>query len=228
MEIINLTRNQPSIINIKTSFILNFQYSKDIWILNCSQGCQHLMEKKNLRINQISNIIVTEKNIDNISGLLGLLSSLSLINRKKKLNIYVSQGIEKYIILSKKYAKTNFRYCIYLYILQTGLIVSNQEYQIYTFNNKLNFEFLLTAKNKYGTFKLNKAQKFRFPVGPIYGKLKNGYSFLLPDGIIIDGYKFTKFNKSGIKKSVLSNKYHTRNSIEISNKSQIIEHKFIV
>nr|YP_010902393.1 ribonuclease Z [Hypnea nidifica]WCH54248.1 ribonuclease Z [Hypnea nidifica] len=228
MEIINLTRNQPSIINITTSFILNFQYSKDIWIFNCSQGCQHLMEEKNLRINQISNIILTEKNINNISGLLGLLSSLSLINRKKKLNIYVSKGIEKYIILGKKYAKTNFRYCIYMYILQTGLIIKNQDYQIYTFNNKLNFEFLLTAKNKYGKFKLYKAQKFRFPAGPVYGQLKNGYSFLLPDGIIIDGDKFTTLNKSGFKKSILNNKYHDRNNVEISHKSKIIEHKFIV
>nr|YP_010902792.1 ribonuclease Z [Hypnea flava]WCH54846.1 ribonuclease Z [Hypnea flava] len=228
MEIINLTRNQPSILNIKTSFILNFQYSKDIWLLNCSQGCQHLMEQRNLKINQISNIILTENNIDNISGLLGLLSSLSLINRKKQINIYVSQGIEKYIILGKRYAKTNFRYCIYIYILQTGLIIKNQDYQIYTFNNKLNFEFLLTTKNKYGKFKIYKAEKFRFPVGPTYGKLKNGCSFLLPDGVIIDGYKFTALHKSGTPKSILSNKYHNRNNIEISRKSQIIEHKFIV
>nr|QCI07177.1 ribonuclease Z [Hypnea pannosa] len=184
--------------------------------------------KKKLKINQISNIILTEKNIDNISGLLGLLSSLNLINRKKKLNIYVSKGIEKYIILGKKYAKTNFRYCIYLYILQTGLIIKNQDYQIYAFNHKLNFEFLLTAKNKYAQFKLNKAQKFQFPVGPIYGKLKNGCSFLLPDGIIIEGYKFTKYNKQGIKKSILTSKYHTRNTKEISCTSKIIEHKFIV
>nr|YP_010902991.1 ribonuclease Z [Hypnea pseudomusciformis]WCH55045.1 ribonuclease Z [Hypnea pseudomusciformis]WCH55444.1 ribonuclease Z [Hypnea pseudomusciformis]WCH56638.1 ribonuclease Z [Hypnea pseudomusciformis] len=187
-----------------------------------------LNRKKKLKINQISNIIITEKNIDNISGLLGLLSSLSLINRKKKLNIYVSKGIEKYIILGKKYAKTNFRYCIYLHILKTGLIIKNQEYQIYTFNNQFIFEFLLTAKNKYGQFKLNKAQKFQFPVGPIYGKLKNGYSFLLPDGIIIEGYKFTNFHNSGVKNSILINKYHTRNSIEMSYKSKIIEHKFIV
>nr|YP_010726661.1 hypothetical protein P8482_pgp058 [Hypnea edeniana]WCH54647.1 ribonuclease Z [Hypnea edeniana]WDY85136.1 hypothetical protein [Hypnea edeniana] len=228
MEIINLTRNQPSIVNIKTSFILNFQYSKDIWILNCSQGCQHLMERRNLRINQISNIILTENHIDNISGLLGLLSSLSLINRKKRINIYVSKGIEKYIILGKRYAKTNFRYCIYMYILKTGLIVKNQDYQIYTFNNKLNFEFLLTEKNKFGKFKLYKAQKFRFPVGPIYGKLKNGCSFLLPDGIIIDGHKFTKLHKSGTKKSILSNKYHNRNNVEINHKSKIIEYRFIV
>nr|YP_010726562.1 hypothetical protein P4D33_pgp009 [Hypnea spinella]WDY85037.1 hypothetical protein [Hypnea spinella] len=228
MEIINLTRNQPSIINIKTSFILNFQYSKDIWILNCSQGCQHLMEQKNLRINQISNIILTENNIDNISGLLGLLSSLSLINRKKQINIYVSKGIEKYIILGKRYAKTNFRYGIYMYILKTGLIIKNQDYKIYTFNNKLNFEFLLTAKNKYGKFKLYKAKKFRFTIGPTYGKLKNGCCFLLPDGIIIDGYKFTKPHKSGTTKSILNNKYHNRNNIEISHKSEIIEYKFIV
>ena len=184
--------------------------------------------KKKLKINQISKIIITEKSIDNISGLLGLLSSLSLINRRKVLNIYGSKGIEKYIILGKKYAKTNFRYHIYFHILKTGLIIHNQNYQIYTFINKVNFEFLISAKDKYIKFKLNKAQKFRFPEGPIYGRLKNGCSFLMPDGMIIDGYKFTQFNEQGNKISLVMNKYYTRNTIEISNKSQILQHKFIV
>nr|WCH56039.1 ribonuclease Z [Calliblepharis sp.] len=184
--------------------------------------------KKNLKINQISKIIITERSIDNISGLLGLLSSLSLINRKKVLNIYGSKGIEKYIVLGKKYAKTNFRYHIYFNILQTGLIVKNNQYQIYTFANYLNFEFLLSSQTKYGKFKLSKAKKFRFTAGPLYGKLKNGCSFLLPDGMIIDGNKFTQFNQSGNKISLIISKYNTRNAIEISQKSKVLQYKFVV
>nr|WCH56238.1 ribonuclease Z [Hypnea sp.] len=228
MEIINLTRPHPSIIYIKTSFILNFKYSKDIWIFNCCQGFQHLMEEKDLKINQISKIFITEKSIDNISGLLGLLSSLSLINRKKVLNIYGSTGIEKYIILGKKYAKTNFRYHIYFNRLKTGLTVKNKQYQIYTFTNKLTFEFLITSRSKYSKFKLNKAQQFKLTKGPLYGKLKNGCSFLLPDGMIIDGNKFTQYNEAGNKLSVLATKYYTRNAIEISHESKIIQLKFVV
>ena len=87
MKIINLTRREPSTINYSTCFALNLQNSKEIWLFNCNQGCQHQLQKSKIKINHISKIIITSLNIENISGLLGLLSSLSLINRNKKLNI---------------------------------------------------------------------------------------------------------------------------------------------
>nr|WCH58039.1 hypothetical protein [Cystoclonium purpureum f. stellatum] len=227
MEIINLTRKHPSIRHMKTSFILSFKYLKDIWLFNCCQGCQHIMEKRNLKISQISRIIITERSIENISGLLGLLSSLSLINRKKVLNIYATEGLEKYLTFGKKYSHTNFRYKLYFHILKTGLIISNDNYNIYTFFNNLKFEFLLISREKYGKFKLAKAQKFNLITGPLYRKLKNSYTFLLPDGIIINGNKFTNHNQAGTKISLIIHQYYTRNSIEISNKSKVLKHRFI-
>ena len=59
-------------------------------------------------------------------------------------------------------------------------------------------------------------------IGPLYGKLKKGSKFLLPDGYILDGNYFTSINNKGIRTSCLSNKYNKRHSIEISNRSQII------
>lgn len=222
MEIINITRQHPSIIYINISCIISFKYLKEIWLFNCCQGCQHTIEKKHLKISQISKIILTDLNIVNISGLLGLLSSLSLINRKKILNIYATQQIRQYLELGKKYSQTNFRYHLCIHTINTGLIINKSHYQIYAFLDKSQFEFLLISQEKYGKFKLNKANKLNIMKGPLYGQLKIGDSFLMPDGITIDGNNFTDNNEAGNKMSLLINKYHTRNALEIIQGSQVL------
>ena len=136
MNIINLKPQKHLINYYDISFACTLCNSKEIWLLNCSEGCQHLLRKKNIKISYISKIIITSLNIENLSGLLGLLSSLSLINRQKKLSIYSPQGLDKYLNLGKKYSQTNFRYNIYFHPLETGLIIHHNSYQVYTFKNK--------------------------------------------------------------------------------------------
>uniref|UniRef100_UPI0030025BA7 Ribonuclease Z n=1 Tax=Anunuuluaehu liula TaxID=3049639 RepID=UPI0030025BA7 len=223
MKIINLTYAHPYKIHAKTSFALNFKYFKEIWIFNCNQGCQHILANKNIRISQIFRIIITELHAENISGLLGLLSSLNLIQRNKTLHIYSPKGLEKYLELGKKYSQTNFNYRLYLHTLKTGLIINSYTHQVYTFANNSKFEFSIIDKEKYGKFKLNKAKIFNLILGPLYSKLKKGSQFLLPDGYILDGNYFTENNNYGIKVSFILNKYHKRNSVEISVKCKILQ-----
>lgn len=225
MKIINLTCVHPNTSKMyaKTSFAFNFKYFKEIWIFNCHQGCQHTLASKYIRINQISRIIITELHTENISGLLGLLSSLSLIQRKKALHIYSPKGLEKYLELGKKYSQTNFHYNLYFHILKTGLIINSYAYKLYTFANNYKYEFHIITKEKYGKFKLYKAKNFNLIIGPLYGKLKKGSKFLLPDGYILDGNSFTDNNNSGMKVSFILNKYHRRNSVEISTKSKVLQ-----
>lgn len=222
MEIIHLNHELSYTLKQDICFALNLKYLKEIWIFNCIQGCQHQFGNKQIKINLISKIIITDLYINNISGLLGLLSSLSLINRKKALHIYSYKGINKYLKLGIKYSQTNFRYNLYFHILKTGLIINHHFYQVYAFTNKLKFEFLIISKEKFGKFKLNKAQYFNIIEGPLYGKLKKRDSLILPDGVILNGQYFTEKNKSGSKMLNINNKYHQRNSFEMSKKCHII------
>nr|YP_009295564.1 conserved hypothetical plastid protein [Mastocarpus papillatus]AOL58048.1 conserved hypothetical plastid protein [Mastocarpus papillatus] len=226
MQIINLTRKHPYKLYIDTSFAFNFKYFKETWIFNCNQGCQHILAHKNIKISQISKIIITELHVENISGLLGLLSSLSLINRSKGLHIYSPAGLEKYIELGKKYSQTKFHYNLYLHVIKTGLIINNYTHHVYTLiNDKYRLEFNIINKETYGKFELNKAKSFNLTVGPLYARLKQGYKFVLPDGYILAGNNFTSKNSPGIKISFINYKYHQRSSIEISSKSKIFENK---
>ena len=223
MKIINLTQEKPTSINYHTSFMFSLEHLKEIWLFNCNEGCQHELGKQKIKITQISKIIITSLNIENISGLLGLLSSLSLIKRSKELNIYSPQGLEKFIRFGKKYSQTNFRYNLYFYPLATGLIINHRLYQLYAFVNRQQFDFLILSQEAFGKFKLLKAKNFYLVEGPLYRKLKYGTNVLLPDGLILSGDNFTYKNISGHMISFISTNYHRRTVVEISKQSIILQ-----
>nr|YP_009295203.1 hypothetical protein BI108_pgp192 [Dasya binghamiae]AOH77215.1 hypothetical protein [Dasya binghamiae] len=205
-----------------TSFIVQFLTFKDIWIFNCYEGCQYLITNNKFKINNISKIIITDLHINNMSGLLGLLSSLNLIGRIKSLHIYGPKDLAYYLDLGKKYSHTNFNYIIYIHILTTGLIINNFQYRVYTFVNNYQYEFMIMQSEQYGTFILHKAQKNHLMPGPLYGKLKKGLNFVLPDGIILNGSNFTLCNIFGNQIYFILDRYYRRINIENNIISSII------
>lgn len=196
------------------SLLIKLSSFRDIWIFNCIEGCQFHIVTQGFKINHLSKIILTSLHINNISGLLGLLSSLNLIGRTKSLHLYGPVNLRYYLDLGKKYSRTNFNYVIYLHILKTGLIINHCGCRIYAFYSKLGFQFTIIKSEQYGTFFLHKARCNYLAPGPLYGKLKKGMSFLLPDGFILDGVKLTSQNIIGSHLSCLTNSFYCRRSIE--------------
>nr|YP_009511575.1 ribonuclease Z [Melanthalia intermedia]AXI97452.1 ribonuclease Z [Melanthalia intermedia] len=188
---------------------------KKIWLFNCSEGCQHYLAKKQIRINQISKIIIAEMNTRNTAGLVGLLSSLSLINKQSALHVYGPTGLEKYLELAKKYSQTSFRYNLYFHALKVGYIIENNNYQVFCFKKfekKPKFEFILKIKEKSGKFKPRRAENLKIQAGPLYGKFKKGLKVILPDGITINGNRFNTESQHGKKISLImvADEYVTR------------------
>nr|YP_009393441.1 ribonuclease Z [Bostrychia simpliciuscula]ARW62003.1 ribonuclease Z [Bostrychia simpliciuscula] len=205
-----------------TSFVIRLLAFKDIWLFNCIEGCQSNVLSKNFKINNLSKIILTDLNINNISGLLGLLSSLNLIGRVKSLHIYGPRELKYYLDLGKKYSHTNFSYTLYLHVLTTGLIINYYSYRVYSFFFNKQYAFILNQSEQKGTFFLRKAKSNYLIPGPLYGKLKKGSIFLLPDGFILNGEELTSSNICGKELCFFISYYYNRNLFENSVLARII------
>ena len=216
MECINLNDSFYAIHDSCMSFIIKFTHSREIWLFNAFDGCQHAIFRKGVKYSQISKIVIVDLSARNISGLLGLLSSLSLSGRRKPLHIYGPSGLGEYIDLSKKYSHTNFCYSVYLYIVKSGVIIDHWNCKIYAMIKYHYFELLMFTHIRPGKFEITKAKDFNIISGPLYGKLKQSLYFILPDGCILAGTYFINNNYIGIKNSLLNNVYHTRRYVESS------------
>lgn len=209
------------------SFVLKMQQLGQVWLLNCSEGCQHTLARKKIKISQISKIIVTDLSIKHVSGLLGLLSSLSLNTSIEKIDIYGPKGLMNYLFLGRQYSQTNFRYTLSVHNIDTGVIIQNPFYQLYTFTDLgsiLSFNYFILISEKPGRFNLLRATKYNIPLGYLYGELKIGNDFMLPDGFMLYGNSFINSYYLGSKVSFLFN-YSTRQSFEIAKNSRVIFYK---
>lgn len=206
----------------KTSFIVKLAAFKNIWIFNSIEGCQSNMLDQNFKISNVSKIIIADLHINSISGLLGLLSSLNSIGRVKSLHIYGPINLKYYLDFGKKYSHTNFNYVVYLHVLKTGLIINHDCCRIYSFFYQSRYEFVIVKSEKYGTFYLNKAKKNYLIPGPLYGKLKRGCSFLLPDGFILNGSQLTSKTLLGQQISFFVSSYYKRKLFENSDLARIV------
>lgn len=211
MKIINLKQKHLfvySFQDISSSFVIKVQHLGQIWLLNCSEGCQHTLTRKKIKISQITKIIITDLSIRHTSGLLGLLSSLSLNTSIKKIDLYGPNGLVNYLFWGRKYSQTNFHYSLSIHNIETGVIAQNQFYQLHAFTDLgfiLSFNYCILISEKPGRFNLLKAMASKVPLGPFYGKLKTGKDFILPDGYALYGDDFVNSYYLGGKISFLVN-----------------------
>ena len=209
MKIINLKQKYvfiSSCQDVSTNFVIKVEPLGQIWLLNCSEGCQHILTRKRVKISQITKIIITDLKIDNINGLLGLLSTLNLNTRIENIDIYGPRGLADYIFLGRKYSQTNFHYVLSIYNFETSIIAHSSFYRIYAFkalSSMFLYNYSIVISEKPGRFDVLKAINYQVPLGPLYGYLKYGKDFILPDGTMIYGNSFINTYYLGNKVSFM-------------------------
>ena len=203
----------------KYSFFIKFKQLGDVWIFNSFEGCQHILAKHKVKISQIKKIIITDSSIKNISGLLGLLSTISLSTLTNNISIYAPKNLHKYIFLCRKYSQTNFRYILQVHTILDGLIVNKANchlYALYLCNTFNIVDYLILLSELSGSFKSSNAIDYYIPFGPLYGDLKAGKNFILPDGSIVYSKNFIYGYYLG-SKLVFASKFSLSTSISLLN-----------
>jgi ribonuclease Z len=185
-----------------SSFVIKFSQSGDVWLFNCIEGCQHILLIKKIKISQIKKIIITDNSINNISGILGLLSSISLNTRTQRIDILGPVGLKYYLFGGRKYSQTNFRYKLYLYELSKKSIFNQFYFNLSVLYNtntdNLKRDVILSSESS-GSLDSVKALNYSIPFGPYYGYLKLGKKFILPDGFIFCNQDFVSGYLLGYK-----------------------------
>lgn len=207
---------------MNVSLLIKLASFKNFWLFRCSEGTQSNLLNQLFKINHLSKIILPNLHISSISGLLGLLSTLNLMGRTKSLHVYAPSALKYYLDLGKKYSKTNFNYILYVHVLNTGLIINHCKCRIYAVKICGNYNIIVVNSEYYGTFDLDKARCNYLEPGPLYGRLKQGGSFLFPDGYILEGDNFTSSNFLGFQVCYLFSSFYRKNLIKAIRKSRII------
>jgi ribonuclease Z len=92
----------------QTSQLLNVEGR--LHLIDCGEGTQLQLKRFHIRAQRIKNIFISHLHGDHYLGLMGLLSTMHLLGRKKPLNLYGPKGLSEIITMQLKYSETVLNY----------------------------------------------------------------------------------------------------------------------
>lgn len=166
------------------------------FLLDCGEGTQKQLRKHKINFNRIEHIFITHLHGDHVYGLIGFISSMSLLHREKALHIYGPKGIKEMICIQLKLSKSWTPYPLHFHELES------KEAQLIYEDDKISVETIpldhrvytngYLFKEKMGERKLliEKVKKYDIDVS-YYHSIKKGLDITLENGEVIPNHQLT-------------------------------------
>lgn len=167
-----------------------------MFLIDCGEGTQVQLRKNKIKFSKINQIFISHLHGDHFFGLIGLISTFSLLGRTTDLHVYGPKGIKEIILLQLKLSNSWTNYGLYFHELESDESVTVFEdekvlvktiplkHRVYT--NGFLFQ------EKVGERKLNMDAVLNYEIESCYyQKIKNGKDITLEDDRIIPNSELT-------------------------------------
>lgn len=184
----------PRTITNPTSQVLEIK--NRLFLIDCGEGTQVQLRKNKIKFSKINHIFISHLHGDHLYGLIGTVSTFSLLGRTTDLHIYGPKGVKEIITLQLKLSNSWTTYQLFFHELESSesevIFEDNKvivktiplKHRIYT--NGFLFQ------EKLGERKLNIEAVQQYDIHTAYyQKIKNGGDITLDDGRVIENEKLS-------------------------------------
>src|SRR2546423_960438 len=110
------------------------QNAEQNFLVDCGEGTQMQMERYKIRHSKISHIFISHLHGDHYFGLIGLLTSMGLMNRKNELHLHAPAPLQTIIEMQLKVADAHLPYPLHFHPLEgEGIIAEDKKTIIESF-----------------------------------------------------------------------------------------------
>lgn len=193
IHIIGSSAAIPTSTRLTTTQLVN--YRNKYLLLDCAEGTQVALRKLKLPMLKIDHIFISHLHGDHYLGLPGLIFTMHLLGRKKKLHVYAPWGMREIIKLQYGISKLTPGFRIQYHLitdnkqeLYEDSFISIQSIQM--MHSLPTFGFLIREKPQPLNIKKDSIEQYQIPVKDIL-RVKAGHDLLLPDGKTIPNSQLT-------------------------------------
>jgi ribonuclease Z len=158
-------------------------------MFDCGEGVQRQMMKAKTGFHKKMKIFVSHMHGDHVLGLPGLLQTMALLDRERKLEVYGPSGIKRFIEAIKETVQFVLTFPVEIHeIEEAGIVCEEEEYAVKAVwaNHVIqSLAYALEEKPRPGRFYPEKAEALGVPEGPLWSKLQHEHMVNLPDGRVI-------------------------------------------
>lgn len=184
----------PRTMTNPTAQVLEMKNS--MFLIDCGEGTQVQLRKNKVKFSRINHVFISHLHGDHFYGLIGFISTLSLLGRQSDLHVYGPKGIKEVTLLQLKLSGSWTSYNLYFHELDSTesqvvfeddkVIVSTIPLKHRVYTNGYLFQ------EKSGDRKLNLDAVQNYGIETCYyQKIKSGGDITLDDGTVIPNEKLT-------------------------------------
>lgn len=158
-------------------------------LFDCGEGVQRQILIAKTNFNKITKIFVTHLHGDHVMGLPGLLQTMALMNREKKLDIYGPPKIRQFLQGISETVQFVLTFQVEIHeIKKAGIVCEEEDYTVRAVRSKhvlTSYAYAYVEKPRPGTFYPERAKALNVPKGPLWSRLQEGRNVKLPEGATI-------------------------------------------
>ena len=184
----------PRTFSNPTSQVLDVK--NNLFLIDCAEGTQVQLRKSKVKFSKINHIFISHLHGDHFYGLVGLISTFMLLNRKNDLHVYGPKGIKEVILLQLKLSGSFTGYNLYFHELEATVsetIFENDKVCVKTIplNHRVYTNgFLFEEKSIERKLNIEKIEEYKIDK-LFFRKIKYGGNITLDNGTIIPNEELT-------------------------------------
>ncbi len=169
-----------------------------LFLIDCAEGTQIQLRRFKSKLSRIDSIFISHLHGDHVLGLVGLLSTFNLLNRKKELTIYAHAPLEPILKQNIKFFINDLLYPIRFRALDAKkqkVIYQHEDIMVESIPLKHRITsngFIFRETVKYPNIKKDLIERYSIPLAEII-KIKEGGDYHTPEGRIIPNHELTYF-----------------------------------
>tara|TARA_R110000868_G_scaffold411264_1_gene702577 strand:- start:851 stop:1756 length:906 start_codon:yes stop_codon:yes gene_type:complete len=167
-----------------------------LFLIDCGEGTQVQLRKNKIKFSKINHIFISHLHGDHFFGLIGIVSTFTLLGRSTDLHIYGPVGIKEIILLQLRLANSWTNYNLYFHELESNdseVVFEDEKVIVKTIPLKHRIYtngFLFQEKPDKRKLNIDAVKSFEIEEC-YYQNIKNGKDIVLDDGRIIENNKLT-------------------------------------
>ena len=168
--------------------------NEQMFLFDCGEGTQMQFSAYKIKRSRINHIFISHLHGDHYFGLIGLLTSYSLLSRTSDLHLYGPEPLKKILDLQLEAASTTLCYNLHFHpIEKEGILVHDKKFTVECFSTKHRIPcwgFIVREKKK--PRKINKEEIIKHDIpAAFYDRLKEGEDYINKEGITLKNESVT-------------------------------------
>ncbi len=166
----------------------------EVILMDCGEGVQRRVLAESVGLGSDMSVLITHLHGDHVAGLLGLLQTMSLSQRRKPLNVVGPERLLRWLKVTSELLHIGLTFPIHFERARPGTVLRTPGFRVRAAKAAHSVEayaYVLEEEGRPGVFFPEKAKKLKVPEGKLWSRLQRGRS------VAVDGRRVSPSDVTG-------------------------------